>query len=288
MGAANNPTTDIMVELSETLVTDTDVDSVLHLLTDRCVEQLDVQAAGVLVADERGVLRLLAASPEHTARVTLFEAPSAPCHWCFATGQPVADADLDHPDLRWAAFAGQAIGQGFRSVTALPMRVRGEIIGVLTLLRTRVGPFNGEELRLAQALANVATVALLLQYDVGYRAVLAAQAQRLLTGRVAIERSRGILAELLGVDLDTAVEELRRHAERTGQQHRNGAAGVSHHRGPPGRARHPDPAADGHRRADRIYRRRLPPRDPRGCRQRAGACGRRPAVAVAPPRQPVV
>jgi len=204
-----------MVELSETLVAQTDVDSVLHLLTDRCLQQLDADAAGVLVADERAVLRLLAASPEHTARVTLFETTSAPGRWCFATGKPVIDTDLDNPDPRWVAFAGLAGEQGFRSVAALPMRARGEVIGVLTLLRARVGPFTGEQLRLAQALANVATVALLLRYDAGYRSVVAAQAQRVLTGRVAIERARGILAELLDMDVDTALDELRRHAERT-------------------------------------------------------------------------
>src|SRR5690348_10071834 len=130
MSAADErATADVMVELSETLVAQTDVESVLHLLTDRCLQQLDADAAGVLVADERAVLRLLAASPEHTARVTLFETTSAPGRWCFATGKPVIDTDLDNPDPRWVAFAGLAGEQGFRSVAALPMRARGEVIG---------------------------------------------------------------------------------------------------------------------------------------------------------------
>ncbi|BCY06577.1 hypothetical protein L3i22_016650 [Actinoplanes sp. L3-i22] len=208
---------DTLVELSDTLVTDSDTERMLHRITDRCVHVLNAQAAGVLVADDRGTLRLLAASPEYTPRVMLFEAPAAPSTWCYVTGQPMSDPDLGRADNRWPAFARLAAELGFRSMTALPMRVRGDVVGVLSLLRQQAGPFSDDELRLAQALANLATAGLLLRHDTEYHAVLAAQAQRLLTARVAVERARGILAELLGLDVDTALAELHRHAERTGQ-----------------------------------------------------------------------
>ncbi|MEU8241654.1 GAF domain-containing protein [Actinoplanes missouriensis] len=217
MSAAQDPATmDLLVELSDTLVADLDVDKLLQTVTNRCIELLDAQAAGVMVADGRGTLRLLAAAPEYTTWVDLFEAPGAPTGWCFATGLAVADADLDIPDPRWAAFARQAREGGFRSAVALPMRVRGDVIGVFSLFRHRPGWLTAEEMRLAQALANVSTIGLLMQRDHGYRTTLANQAQRVLSGRVAVEQARGILAELLGVDVDTARKELRRHATRTG------------------------------------------------------------------------
>ncbi|WIM92563.1 GAF domain-containing protein [Actinoplanes oblitus] len=218
MNAAQDPATlDLLAELSDALVADLDVDGLLERITHRCIELLDAQAAGVMLADDRGVLRLLAAAPEFTTWIDLVESAPAPATWSFATGLPVTDADLDIPDPRWAAFARQAREGGFRSVAALPMRIRGEVIGVLSLLRHRAGWLTPEQLSLAQSLANVATAGLLTQHDQGYRAVLAAQSQRVLSGRVAVERARGILAELLDIGVDTALDELRRHASRTGQ-----------------------------------------------------------------------
>lgn len=218
VSAAHDPAmTDLLVELSDTLVADTDAERLLHRVSERCLRLLDVQEAGILVADDRGVLRLLAAAPGYAARMALFEDSSAPASWCFVTGMALVDPDLDSADPRWPVFARQARQAGFRSVSAVPMKVRGEIIGVLSVLRHRAGDFTDEELRLTRALANVATVGLLLQRDAEYRSVLAAQAQRVLTGRVAVERARGILAELLDVDVDAALSELRRHAERTGR-----------------------------------------------------------------------
>jgi anti-sigma regulatory factor (Ser/Thr protein kinase) len=227
VSAADDQTVvDFLVELSDTLVADLDVDGLLHGVAERCVQLLDAQAAGILVADGRGELRLLAAAPEFTAGVRLFEAVSAPGSWCFATGQTMAGADLGAPDPRWQVFAEDAREAGFGSVSAVPMRVRGEVVGVLSVLRHRPGPFTDEQLRLTRAVANVATAGLLVQRDAGYRTVLAVHARQVLTGRVAIERARGVLAELLAVDVDVALTELRRHAARTGRSLQAAAAEV--------------------------------------------------------------
>ncbi|MFI7599086.1 GAF domain-containing protein [Actinoplanes sp. NPDC049681] len=216
MNAADDPAMmDLLVEVSDTLVADLETDALLQWVTERGVQLLSAQVAGIVLADARGVLRLLAAAPEYTEQAKLFEAPSAPPHWCFATGETLVDADLDDPDPRWAVFAEQARADGFRSVAAVPMRIRGEIIGTFSVLRDRAGPFSAEQLRLTQALANLATVGLLVKRDTGYRTVLAARSQHILMGRVAVERARGILAELLDTDTDTALQELRRHAMRT-------------------------------------------------------------------------
>jgi anti-sigma regulatory factor (Ser/Thr protein kinase) len=205
---------DTLMELSDMLVTDGDMNVLLHRMADRCLHLLDVQLAGILVADGRGSLRLLATSPPQ-ARMTMLDAADAPGNWCLTTGQITADDDLDDPDPRWAVFARHAHGSGFRAVTALPMRVRGDTVGVLQLLRHRAGPFTGQQLRLAQTMANLATIGLLVPRDGEHRNLLAVRAQRILTDRIAIERARGILAELFGVDVDTALDELDRHARRT-------------------------------------------------------------------------
>ena len=84
------------VELTDTMVADFDVIDFLHVLTDRSVQLLDVSAAGLLLADPRGELRVVAASSEAARLLELFQLQNdqGPCLDCFRTGQPVAAADL--------------------------------------------------------------------------------------------------------------------------------------------------------------------------------------------------
>ena len=52
----------VFVELADTLVEEFDVVDLLQMLTERCVELLHAYAAGLMLADERGNLRLMASS----------------------------------------------------------------------------------------------------------------------------------------------------------------------------------------------------------------------------------
>jgi len=61
------------VELTDTMVADFDVIDFLHVLTDRSVKLLDVSAAGLLLADPRGALRVVAASSEAARLLELFQ-----------------------------------------------------------------------------------------------------------------------------------------------------------------------------------------------------------------------
>src|SRR2546428_3414348 len=125
------------VELADTLVADFDIIDFLHVLTNRCVELLDVQAAGIILTDQRGALRVMASSSEQARLLELFELDTdeGPCLECYRTRQPVADTRLRQPDPRWSGFGRRARDAGFESVHALPMRLREDIVGVLNLLR---------------------------------------------------------------------------------------------------------------------------------------------------------
>ena len=105
--------TDAFVELADTMVADFDVIDFLHLLTQRSVELLDASAAGVLLADPRGELRLVAASTEAVRVLELFQLQNdqGPCLDCFRTGQPVAAPDLTAAGQIWPQFAAAARGQ---------------------------------------------------------------------------------------------------------------------------------------------------------------------------------
>ena len=130
-----------MVELADNLVDDFDIVDLLTTLSDRCVDVLDVAAAGIMLATPSGDLQLITASSEAMRVVELFELQTeqGPCLDSFHSRQPVVNQDLTEAGDRWPQFAPVAVRQGFRSADAIPMRLRGEIIGALNLFRTETG-----------------------------------------------------------------------------------------------------------------------------------------------------
>src|SRR5688572_24486863 len=126
------------VELADTLVEDFDVVDLLAHLGERCVELFDAAAAGLLLADGQGVLRLMAATSEAMEIVELFQLQNAegPCLDCFHAGEPVQVEDMAGAAERWPLFVPVATEAGFRSAHALPLRLRGQILGALNLFRT--------------------------------------------------------------------------------------------------------------------------------------------------------
>jgi len=205
---------DTFVELADTMVADFDVIDFLHLLTDRSVALLAAAAAGVVLADPRGELRVAAASSEEAGLLELFQLQNdqGPCLECFRTGRPVTAAGLAGPAQRWPRFARAAVRAGFVTVEALPMRLRDQVIGALNLFRAEPGPFEAADLRIAQALADVATIGLLHERNVRRRETVAEQLQAALNSRVIIEQAKGKLAERLGIDMDRSFTMLRDYA----------------------------------------------------------------------------
>jgi len=207
------------VELTDTMVADFDVIDFLHVLTSRSVELLDVSAAGLLLADPRGELRVVAASSEAARLLELFQLQNdqGPCLDCFRSGQPVAAADLG-ADERWPRFAAAAGQAGFRAVQALPMRLRDQVIGALNLFRARPGAFDAEAVHVGQALADVATISLLHERSMRHSDTLNEQLQTALNSRVIIEQAKGKLAERLGIDVNQAFTLLRDQARNRNQR----------------------------------------------------------------------
>jgi GAF domain-containing protein len=211
---------DTFVDLADTMVADFDIIDFLHLLTDRSVALLAASAAGVVLADPRGELRVAAASSEQAGLLELFQLQNdqGPCLECFRTGRPVTAADLAGPAPRWPRFAQAATQAGFATVEALPMRLRDQVIGALNLFRAGPGPFGPGDLRIAQALADVATIGLLHERNVRRSETVAEQLQAALNSRVIIEQAKGKLAERLSIDMDRAFTMLRDYARNSNQR----------------------------------------------------------------------
>ncbi|MFD9285490.1 GAF and ANTAR domain-containing protein [Streptomyces mirabilis] len=202
------------VELADNLVADFDLIDFLRLLTDRCVGMLDASAAGVLLADRDGKLRVMAASDEQVRLLELFQLQNdeGPCLDCFRTGTPVIVPDLTREIDRWPRFVTAAHRSGFGAVQALPMRLRDETVGALNLFRATPGPFDLAATPVAQALADVATISLLQQRSSRRSTVLNEQLQTALNSRVLIEQAKGKLAERQSIDMEQAFTTLRGYA----------------------------------------------------------------------------
>src|SRR6202034_4541571 len=95
---------DTFTVLADTMVADFDVIDFLHMLTERSVALLSASAAGVLLADPRGQLRVAAASSDAAGLVELFQIQNdqGPCLDCFRSGHSVTAADLADPGTPWA------------------------------------------------------------------------------------------------------------------------------------------------------------------------------------------
>jgi GAF domain-containing protein len=203
-----------LVELADNLVEDFDVVDLLTHLANRCVEVLDVAAAGVMLAAPNGVLQVVASSSEAMRVLELFElqADQGPCVDCYASGQPVVNVDLAAVSTRWPRFAAHAVDQGFGSVHALPLRLRGRTIGALNMFRADPGTLDVPDIGAAQGLADIATIAI-IQHQVAVDAqTLNLQLTQALDSRIIVEQAKGKISQAANIDMDRAFQQLRAHA----------------------------------------------------------------------------
>lgn len=210
----------VFVELADTLVADFDVIDFLHTLTERSVELLHADAAGLILVDLRGQLQVLASTTDQARVLELFELQNSegPCLDCFRAGQPVVNVDLAEVEARWPRFQAATTAAGFRSVHALPLRLRGQVIGAMNLFCRNRSSLSDDDISVGQALTDVATIGLLQERTVRHSEIVAEQLQAALNSRILIEQAKGVLAERTGADVDQAFALLRAYARNNGTQ----------------------------------------------------------------------
>lgn len=211
---------EIFVELADTLVEEFDVIDLAHTLTDRSVELLDADAAGLMLTDRRGNLDVLASSTHQVRVLELFQLQreEGPCLDCFTTGHPVVNVERPEMERRWPHFTSELIDAGYTSVHAIPLRLRTDVIGAMNLFCAKRSTLGDQDIAVAQALSDVATIGLLQERTIRHREVLSEQLQYALNSRVLLEQAKGVLAERHLIGVDEGFDRLRDHARTNGMK----------------------------------------------------------------------
>ncbi|MEV7143897.1 GAF and ANTAR domain-containing protein [Streptomyces tauricus] len=202
------------IELADTLVEDFDVIDFLQQMTVRCTELLDVAGAAVFL-DHPGP-RLSNAAPcdpspllQNVLQAACGQGPAVDAH---RTAQPVTTQSPADADARWPQFTAHLQAAGYTLATALPMRLRHESIGSLLLLHSGDQPLDAEDVDLAQAFADAATIGLVQARLIRHQHTVNEQLHTALQSRIIIEQAKGILAARHSISLNQAFNAMRHHA----------------------------------------------------------------------------
>jgi GAF domain-containing protein len=207
------------VKLADTLIADFDVVDLLHWLVEECTQILDTQAGGLLLASTSEEAELV--------EILQLAAGGGPCLDCFRMGKPVTVGDIGAESAKWPRFSAEALKQGFRSVHATPLRLRGQTIGTMNLFSTHVGQLAPADITVAQALADLATIGILQERNIRSANVVSEQLQHALDSRILIEQAKGVLAATTGMNMNERTgpkpyfEQGRRRRNRATHQRRS-------------------------------------------------------------------
>jgi GAF domain-containing protein len=202
------------VRLADTLVSGFDLVELFDDLVTSSMEIFDLAAAGLMLADSTGHLRVMASSSEAARLVDVMElqGDEGPCVEAYRRGEPVMVEDPNEQARRWPTITDGMRELGLGPAYAVPMRLRDQTIGAMNLFRPPERPMPVGDLVTAQSLADVATIAILQVRAARATLELAEQLQAALNSRVIIEQAKGVLSEYGRVDMAIAFAALRGYA----------------------------------------------------------------------------
>jgi GAF domain-containing protein len=215
------------VRLADSLVGGLDVVDILNILVEECKTVLDVDEAGLVLAGAGHELQMMVATSDTSAFLeqAQIKAGEGPCIEAFTSGQVVTIDDIER-SFRWADFRTTALAAGFRAVHAVPLRLRDDIIGALNLFSITPGALTGQDATVAQALADVATIAIIQYRAASEQSVVTTQLQNALDSRVVIEQAKGVIAQYSQVSMDEAFARMRTRARSSNSSLRSVAETV--------------------------------------------------------------
>jgi GAF domain-containing protein len=208
------------LELGSALANGFDVVDLLDRLIQYCVQLLAADAAGLVLADVSGALRVMAATSEQARflEVLQLHVNSGPCLDCYHSGRPVTVPNLAATGGHWPVLARSVESGGYRAVHAVPLAFQNQTLGAMNLFNSEPTALNSTDQTIARALTEMATVAILGQRALRRSEQVAEQLQNALNSRVVIEQAKGMLAQQGGLDTGAAFAVLRRHVRGHNQR----------------------------------------------------------------------
>lgn len=188
---------------SAAMVRGDDAASTVHVLLSDCVDLIGADIAGVLVRLGEREIELLAATSHEALELELYQSQlhSGPCVETIESGEAIEAAGEDELLHHWPEFGRAMYDAGFLAVHASPMRWHGRVLGGVNLFWRTEAALTSEEGELAQAFADICTLALMQPPSMDDPAAVAERLRLALQGRVAIERAKGVLAQTEGIDM---------------------------------------------------------------------------------------
>lgn len=175
---------EVLLELTARYAESTDVEELLHDVTRRLAEEMRIDRAALVVVDgDNGII--LAASDDAALkdhRIDLALYPEV--REVVRTGKPVIVEDApSHPLLQ--GVKEQVAAQGIQNIAAIPLAVRGKVLGVLLLRRSGdPGAFRLQEIDFLATVGHATAVALRNARQV---AALTGQREEEKSARIAAE-----------------------------------------------------------------------------------------------------
>lgn len=218
---------EFFVEVTDYLVDDFDLVDFLHTLTGNAATVSHASCAGLVLTDHHDRVRYMASSDEESKLLEVFQIQNddGPGLDVITSGRPVVNADLGNASDRWPIFAPAAREAGFQSVHAFPLNMRRQTIGALSIFGPETSRFDPDDVRIVQALADVATIAI-IQERTDRIDMITERLQAALNSRIIIEQAKGALARSQTITTSEAFQVMRNTARSTGLKVADIAASV--------------------------------------------------------------
>jgi GAF domain-containing protein len=190
-----------------------DLGRAMQQITSAAKTLLGVDGAGLMLADERGVLRWATASDQPTQVIEEGEERlgEGPCVNAFVEHAPMAMRDAAK-EPHWGKITDVVTGQEMRSGLSVPVQLEGGPIGTLDLYSAEPRDWDQAEISAAQVFAALAATLLSQAVGAQVKGRLAEQLQTAFAHRTRIERAKGMVMLQEGIDDAEAFERLRNAA----------------------------------------------------------------------------
>lgn len=200
---------ELLYHISRELASALDLPTVLERVLRLSIENVGATSGSLIVLDQQGALvdgAIVVESRLHGASARQLQ-PTLErglAGWTARNRQPALVMDTSR-DERWLPRPGSGKGDGARSAVSVPILVRDELVGVMTLSHPTPGFFDEEDLSLVQAIADQAGIAMV-------NARLYAESQQKAHVMAALAESASSITSSLDLD-----EVLQRILEKTSQ-----------------------------------------------------------------------